>query len=93
MLQVERQHNSHLLSFQVLEMSKVDRLNARVEKLLSKAVLEVLDVVRETVSEYQEKIARTQRENQSLKRRLQELQEKINIESKGGAVQLHVTSA
>ncbi|XP_028287842.1 zinc finger protein 26-like [Parambassis ranga] len=63
-------------------MLKVDRLNVRVEKLLSKAVLEVLDVVRETVSEYQEKIARTQRENQSLKRRLQELQEKINIESK-----------
>ncbi|XP_028287843.1 zinc finger protein 239-like [Parambassis ranga] len=74
-------------------MSKVDRLNARVEKLLSKAVLEVLDVVRETVSEYQEKIARTQRENQSLKRRLQELQEKMNIESKDLVPQISPASA
>ncbi|KAF7659522.1 hypothetical protein LDENG_00296160 [Lucifuga dentata] len=63
------------------EMSKIERLNARVAKLLSKAVQEVLEVVRETVWEYQEKTARTQRENQSLKRRLQELQDKINAES------------
>ncbi|XP_055360342.1 zinc finger protein 90-like isoform X2 [Betta splendens] len=61
-----------------MKMSKLERLNARVEKLLVKAVQEVLEVVKETVSEYQEKTARTQRENQSLKRRLQELQEKIN---------------
>ncbi|XP_067433143.1 zinc finger protein 892-like isoform X2 [Thunnus thynnus] len=64
-------------------MSKIERLNARVEKLLFKAVQEVLEVVKETVSEYQEKTARTQRENQSLKRRLQELQEKLQLESNG----------
>ncbi|KAI1896378.1 hypothetical protein AGOR_G00094170 [Albula goreensis] len=58
-------------------MSKLERLNARVAKLLTVAVHEVLDVVRETVSEYQEKTARTQRENESLRRRLQELQDKM----------------
>lgn len=69
-------------------MSKIERLNARVAKLLSKAVQEVLEVVKETVWEYQEKTARTQRENQSLKRRLQELQDKINTESNGKNIQL-----
>ncbi|XP_059180887.1 zinc finger protein 329-like [Centropristis striata] len=64
-------------------MSKIERLNARVEKLLCKAVQEVLEVVKETVSEYQEKTARTQRENQSLKRRLQELQEKLKPDTNG----------
>lgn len=64
-------------------MAKIERLNVRVEKLLSKVVQEVLDVVKETVCEYQEKTARTQRENQSLKRRLQELQDRINLESNG----------
>ncbi|XP_039991131.1 zinc finger protein OZF-like isoform X2 [Xiphias gladius] len=63
-------------------MSKLERLNARVAKLLAEAVQEVLEVVKETVSEYQEKTARTQRENESLKRRLQELQDKITKESK-----------
>ncbi|KAM3860048.1 uncharacterized protein ACN63O_016610 [Diretmus argenteus] len=62
-------------------MSKLERLNARVAKLLTVAVHEVLEVVKETVSEYQEKTARTQRENDSLKRRLQELQEQIRRES------------
>ncbi|KAK3528958.1 hypothetical protein QTP70_014134 [Hemibagrus guttatus] len=56
-------------------MSKVERLNARVSKLLAVAVQEVLEAVRETVSEYQEKTARTQRENERLRRKLQELQE------------------
>lgn len=65
-------------------MSKLERLNARVAKLLTEAVQEVLEVVKETVSEYQEKTARTQRENKSLKRRLQELQDKITRESIGG---------
>ncbi|XP_032358359.1 zinc finger protein 134 [Etheostoma spectabile] len=65
----------------VLLMSKLDRLNARVAKLLTEAVQEVLEVVKETVSEYQEKTARTQRENESLKRRLQELQDTITRES------------
>ncbi|KAM6951158.1 uncharacterized protein FYW47_014686 [Aplochiton taeniatus] len=64
-------------------MSKIERLNARVAKLLSLAVHEVLDVVKETVSEYQQKTARTQRENESLKRRLQELQEKLLKDSFG----------
>ncbi|KPP59961.1 hypothetical protein Z043_122074 [Scleropages formosus] len=58
-------------------MSKIERLNARVAKLLTVAVHEVLEVVKETVSEYQEKTARTQRENESLKRRLRELQDKL----------------
>ncbi|XP_078135784.1 uncharacterized protein LOC144536490 [Sander vitreus] len=65
----------------VLLMSKLERLNARVAKLLTEAVQEVLEVVKETVSEYQEKTARTQRENESLKRRLQELQDTITRES------------
>ncbi|CAL8307919.1 unnamed protein product [Boreogadus saida] len=58
-------------------MAKLERLNARVAKLLTVAVQEVLEVVKETVSEYQDKTARTQRENESLKRRLQELQDKL----------------
>jgi hypothetical protein len=64
-------------------MSKIERLNARVAKLLTVAVNEVLEVVKETVSEYQEKTARTQRENLSLRRRLQELQEKMKRENTG----------
>ncbi|KAK1881796.1 TSC22 domain family protein 1 [Dissostichus eleginoides] len=64
-------------------MSKLERLNARVAKLLTEAVQEVLEVVKETVSEYQEKTARTQRENESLKRKLQELQETITKERIG----------
>lgn len=64
-----------------MQMSKLERLSARVAKLLTEAVQEVLEVVKETVSEYQEKTARTQRENESLKRRLQELQDRIPKES------------
>ncbi|XP_076615365.1 uncharacterized protein LOC143338675 isoform X1 [Chaetodon auriga] len=71
-----------------MKMSKIERLNARVEKLLCKAVQEVLEVVKETVSEYQEKTARTQRENQSLKRRLQELQDKFKLEGNGTVPQI-----
>lgn len=52
-------------------------------KLLTVAVHEVLEVVKETVSEYQEKTARTQRENLSLRRRLQELQDKMKSENTG----------
>lgn len=61
----------------------MERLNARVAKLLTEAVNEVLDVVKETVSEYQQKTARTQRENESLKRRLRELQESTPKENTG----------
>nr|XP_020495155.1 zinc finger and SCAN domain-containing protein 2-like isoform X1 [Labrus bergylta] len=62
-------------------MSKLERLNARVAKLLNEAVQEVLEVVKETVSEYQDKTSRTQRENESLKRRLHELQEHLSRDS------------
>ncbi|XP_068438843.1 uncharacterized protein [Clinocottus analis] len=62
-------------------MSKLERLNARVAKLLTEAVHEVLGAVKETVSEYQEKTARTQRENENLKRRLQELQDQMTRSS------------
>lgn len=65
-------------------MSKLERLNACVAKLLTDAVQEVLEVVKETVSEYQEKTARTQRENESLRKRLQELQDKIGKDSTRG---------
>ncbi|CAG5906832.1 unnamed protein product [Menidia menidia] len=58
-------------------MSKLERLNARVAKLLTEAVQEVLVVVKETVLEYQQKTARTQRENECLKRKLLELQDKV----------------
>ncbi|KAG5263095.1 hypothetical protein AALO_G00282520 [Alosa alosa] len=50
--------------------SKMDRLNERVSKLLTVAVNEVLELVRETVSEYQEKTSRTQRENERLRKRI-----------------------
>ncbi|XP_060950742.1 zinc finger protein 287-like [Limanda limanda] len=73
-------------------MSKIERLNVRVEKLLCSAVQEVLEVVRETVWEYQEKTARTQRENQSLRKRLQELQHKIDLESGGTVPQIPTTT-
>uniref|UniRef100_A0A1A8MDI6 C2H2-type domain-containing protein n=1 Tax=Nothobranchius pienaari TaxID=704102 RepID=A0A1A8MDI6_9TELE len=62
-------------------MSKLERLNARVSKLLTEAVQEVLEVVKETVMEYQQKVVRTQRENDSLKRRVCELQERIPREN------------
>lgn len=65
-----------------LKMSKIERLNARVSRLLTTAVHEVLEVVKDTVSEYQEKTARTQRENERLQRRLQELQQKFDRECK-----------
>ncbi|CAL9699104.1 unnamed protein product [Knipowitschia caucasica] len=64
-------------------MSKLQHLNDRVAKLLTQAVYEVLEAVKDTVSEYQEKTARTQRENESLKRRLHELKEEIAQERLG----------
>lgn len=65
-------------------MSKIERLNDRLAKLLTQAVQEVLELVKETVSEYQQKTVRTQRENASLKRKLQELQSTISKETAGG---------
>ncbi|KAK5607150.1 hypothetical protein CRENBAI_006427 [Crenichthys baileyi] len=66
-------------------MSKLERLNARVAKLLTEAVQEVLEVVKETVSEYQQRTSRTRRENESLKRKLHELQ--VRLTKKNTAVQ------
>ncbi|KAL2078727.1 hypothetical protein ACEWY4_026412 [Coilia grayii] len=60
--------------------SKMDRLNARVSKLLTVAVQEVLELVRETVSEYQEKTARTQRENERLRQRLRDALRRLESE-------------
>ncbi|KAF3704439.1 Zinc finger protein 596 [Channa argus] len=67
-------------------MCKLERLNARVTKLLTEAVHEVLEMVKETVSEYQQKTTRTLRENESLKKRLQELQGKITTEFTHGSL-------
>ncbi|KAI5618069.1 zinc finger and SCAN domain-containing protein 2 [Silurus asotus] len=61
-------------------VSKLERLNCRVVKLLTAAVQEVLEAVRETVSEYQEKAARTQRENERLRLKLQETLKKLEKE-------------
>ncbi|KAM4715398.1 uncharacterized protein FYW61_018312 isoform 1-T2 [Anableps anableps] len=61
-------------------MSKLERLNARVARLLTEAVQEVLEVVKETVGEYQQRTFRTQRENESLKRQLHELQVRLTKE-------------
>ncbi|XP_038154728.1 zinc finger protein 135-like [Cyprinodon tularosa] len=63
-------------------MSKLERLNARVAKLLTEAVQEVLEVVKETVLEYQQRTSRTQRENESLKRKLHELQVRLTNENR-----------
>ncbi|XP_007239373.2 zinc finger protein with KRAB and SCAN domains 5 [Astyanax mexicanus] len=61
-------------------VSKLERLNTRVSKLLTVAVHEVLEVVRETVSEYQEKTARTQRENERLRLKLRDALEQLEKE-------------
>uniref|UniRef100_A0A3Q2QJ99 Zinc finger protein 544-like n=1 Tax=Fundulus heteroclitus TaxID=8078 RepID=A0A3Q2QJ99_FUNHE len=62
-------------------MSKLERLNARVAKLLTAAVQEVLEAVKETVSEYQQRTSRTQRENESLKRTVHELRLRLTKEN------------
>ncbi|KAK2866103.1 hypothetical protein Q7C36_002159 [Tachysurus vachellii] len=61
-------------------VSKLERLNSRVVKLLTAAVQEVLEAVKETVSEYQEKTARTQRENEKLRLKLQDTLKKLEKE-------------
>lgn len=67
-------------------MSKIERMHARVAHLLAEAVQEVLEIVKATVSEYQDKTARTERENSRLRRRLQELQDSAIKESEGGVI-------
>ncbi|XP_076857092.1 uncharacterized protein LOC143511008 [Brachyhypopomus gauderio] len=61
-------------------VSKLERLNARVGRLLAAAVREVLEAVRETVGEYQERAARTQRENERLRLRLSDALETLQKE-------------
>ncbi|KAJ8402638.1 hypothetical protein AAFF_G00367210 [Aldrovandia affinis] len=78
---------------EVWRMSKIERLNASVAQLLAVAVHEVLDVVGQAVSEYQEETARTQRENESLKRRLRELQEVVKRVSTGTAHPLSLSAS
>ncbi|KAI1884737.1 hypothetical protein AGOR_G00229590 [Albula goreensis] len=56
-----------------LEMTKLRLLNAYLTERLMVAVREILEVVEGTVSEYQEEAARTQRENENLRRRLREI--------------------
>lgn len=66
-----------------MEMSKAERLNERVSELLTAAVQRVLEAVRDTVREYEEKSAQTQRENERLRRRVQELQDQLDRDTAG----------
>ncbi|XP_063078112.1 zinc finger protein 252-like isoform X2 [Engraulis encrasicolus] len=68
--------------------TKIDRLNERVSRLLTAAVNEVLELVRDTVSEYQEKTSRTQRENERLRKRLR-TSLKSNREAKRASAEQH----
>ncbi|CAB1352166.1 unnamed protein product, partial [Coregonus sp. 'balchen'] len=51
-------------------MTKLQYLNVYLTERLMQAAEEILGVVGDTISEYQEEIARTKRENQYLKRHL-----------------------
>lgn len=51
--------------------------------MLTAAVGEVLDLVRETVSEYHEKTSRTQRENERLRQRLRDALGSLESEREG----------
>lgn len=64
-------------------MSKAERLNERVSELLTAAVQRVLEAVRDTVREYEEKSAHTQMENERLRRRVQELQDQLDRDTAG----------
>lgn len=54
-------------------MTKLQLLRQYLTERLMEAVREILEVVGDTVSEYQEETARAQRENESLRRRLREV--------------------
>ncbi|KAJ8347371.1 hypothetical protein SKAU_G00287720 [Synaphobranchus kaupii] len=56
-----------------LKMTKLQILNAYLTERLMVAVREILEVVGDTVSEYQEETARIHRENESLRRKLREV--------------------
>lgn len=59
-------------------------LRARVSALLGAAVQEVLETVRESVTEFEEQRSKTERENQTLRRRVRELQEQLRRDHPGG---------
>ncbi|KPP68194.1 hypothetical protein Z043_113159 [Scleropages formosus] len=54
-------------------MTKLQLLNQYLTERLMEAVREILEVVGDMISEYQEETARAQRENESLRRRLREV--------------------
>ncbi|XP_061613337.1 zinc finger protein 69 homolog [Phyllopteryx taeniolatus] len=62
-----------------MEDTKLECLNARLAKLLNEAVQEVVEMVKETVSVYREKAASTQKENESLRRSLLEIQNILHV--------------
>ncbi|KAJ8402608.1 hypothetical protein AAFF_G00366910 [Aldrovandia affinis] len=66
-------------------MTKLRLLNAYLTERLMVAVREILEVVEGTVSEYQEEAARTQRENEDLRRRLREVCFDTEADWPGGA--------
>ncbi|KAJ8245880.1 hypothetical protein GJAV_G00261290, partial [Gymnothorax javanicus] len=65
-------------------MSKLQALNSYLTERLMVAVQEILDVVKQTVSEYLEENARTKRENESLRRRLWKLEMENESTYRGG---------
>ena len=64
-------------------MTQPESLVGRVAALLTAALQEVLKVVEETEFEYQENTVRTQRENQSLKRRVHQLESQLALQHAG----------
>lgn len=57
----------------VSKMTKLQLLNAYLTERLTVVVKEILDVVEDTVTEYQEEAAKTKRENESLRRQLRDI--------------------
>ncbi|KAJ8414168.1 hypothetical protein AAFF_G00050380 [Aldrovandia affinis] len=66
-------------------MTKLQLLNSYLTERLMVTVQDILEVVKETVSEYQEENARTKRENETLRRRLREFALKTESYHRAGA--------
>ncbi|KAJ8253548.1 hypothetical protein COCON_G00201600 [Conger conger] len=66
-------HCLTLIDINCLKMTKLQILNAYLTERLMVAVREILEVVGDTVSEYQEETARIHRENESLRRKLRDV--------------------
>ncbi|KAI1896352.1 hypothetical protein AGOR_G00093910 [Albula goreensis] len=66
------EEKQELIILDLLIMTKLQLLNSYLKERLMVAVQEILDVVKETVCEYQEENIRTKTENESLKRKLHE---------------------